>query len=251
MEVIISELRGAAPTYTPNEDVNGVLRDTILLPTASPICVGKSTRIRHIVEAYPDFGRSVGFTTRPRREGEPEDQYDFRPHTAATVTAILEDVQQGRLVQYAVHPNGYIYGSTAKDYASPFTLLDVVYSGMESLDKLPVKGIVKFGLACEPGTWNYRFNNRPTNTEDIGKRLAEGVRCIEWLLDQSDIAWIDTTARLRKPAVQDWHTDEVVAIARGKRDPNPRNRRVGERLLSAIRYAHNSYAHMSRPIYLT
>lgn len=225
---VLEWLRAEAESYKPNVAINERLAETVLIPVIGPMAVGKTTRIQNIVNTNPHFGRSVGFTTRPRRLGEPEDQYRFRSHMESSISDIADDVKNKRLVQYAVHPNGYIYGSEAEDYAHSYTMLDVVYSGVAPLRKLPVQSALEVSLVCNPRVWRERFLSRKPSQNDMRIRLTEGIASLTWSLDKDEAIWVDNTQPLNLSS------DEIVDIALGIREPDSVNRRLGEQLLATI-----------------
>jgi len=207
------------------------LGDVTLAPIIGPVGIGKSACMHLILEQDEEFGRVQSFTTRSKRPEEPEDEYRFMPHDDTSLGQIAAAVRRGELVQYAPHPTtGFVYGSDLSDYRRPYMLLDTLASGVATIRPLPFKEIIEISMVAEPEDWQRRFRARNADPVDARKRILEGRSSIRWSLDQGDaMVWVcNREGRLAETA------DEIRGIVRGTRQPDARNRIIGERLLRAL-----------------
>ena len=91
-------------TYMPNATVAAQLKEKNLVMFVGPASVGKSFLMNRIVERDVDFGRVSVFTTREARPDDEPGMFRNLPHDDANVTMLLDKIQRGEVVQYAVHP---------------------------------------------------------------------------------------------------------------------------------------------------
>lgn len=235
MQSLIESLKQHEAGYMPTDQETLLrLQNVELAVLIGPAAVGKSTLIDAATDLDEDFTRSVGFTTRPMRPGEPADQYDFMDHTQENLEKILEQVQNGKPVQFKIHPEtGFVYGSELHSYASPYVLIDIMSSAVGEVRKLPFRSMNELSVVCEPSSWDARFMSRQSKPKEAKDRLAEGIASLEWSLDQgADMTWIDNSS-------EDVYeiAANVISIVRGEQEPDQGARTVGERLLAFMRTA--------------
>jgi hypothetical protein len=181
MKQIMDQLRELEPGYYPNPEVCDELSNVNLAPMIGPAGTGKTTLLDYVVENYQDFGSSVGFTTRLPRDYESLDAYTFYDHSQETLERILGEVQDHRLVQFAVHPyTDFIYGSEIDSYKSQYNLIDIMASAVEPMRSLPFKSMNEIAVVCGVDDWQARFAPRLSDPDDAAKRIAEGVSSLEW-----------------------------------------------------------------------
>lgn len=183
-----------------------------------------------VISLDNDFGRVQGFTTRPPRMGEKSSEYRFLSHKESTIKSILDMTEAGKLVQYAVHPTtGYIYGSDLSDYGHPYTMLDTLASAVPMLRALPFGSIREITVVTEPQELIERIGRRATTQDEYFKRIDEGRQSLEWSLSQDEMMWICTPH-----GIEHRIGEEIIGLVRGTRDPNPQNRKIGEKLLQEL-----------------
>jgi hypothetical protein len=128
------------------------------------------------------------------------------PHDNANLTVLLDKIQRGEVVQYAVHPtSGRMYGSEITDYPKPFNMLATLSGIVNHLRQLPFQTTHVIGLAVEPDIWLRRFYDRPMGPEEQTKRLQEAAVSLEWLLDPAhipEITWVNNTSEDDSAAIQ-------------------------------------------------
>lgn len=217
-----------AETYFPCNEIASNLRHITLVPIIGPVAIGKSARIDGVVELDDQFGRVQSFTTRLQRPGEDSDHFRFLPRTQSTIDHIYNEVKNGLLVQFAVHPTtGDVYGTEKNDYGRPFMFIDIMASGVESLRSLPFATISEVSLVADTESWLKRLVARKMTSQETKKRLLEGCASLSWSLDQgSEMTWVDNSDGFAYQATQD-----LRSIALGIEVHNPKNRKVGESLL--------------------
>lgn len=193
-------------SYVPNAAITAQLKEKNLIMFVGPAAVGKSYLMNHIVDRDIDFGRVSVFTTRDARPDDEPGMFRTIPHDDQNVTQLLDKIEAGEVVQYAVHPtSGRIYGSEITDYAKPFNMLATLSGIVNSLRQLPFQTTHVIGLAVEPDVWLRRFYDRPMSPDEQSKRLGEAIVSLEWLLDPAhipEITWVNNTSADESIAVQ-------------------------------------------------
>lgn len=202
-------------SYRPNDDIAKQMQEKTLVMLVSPAAMGKSYLIKRATLAAPDLSQVSVFTTRgPRPDDDPG---MFRSLlTDKLVSELLDKIENGNVVQYAIHPTHHtIYGSEISDYRSKYNLLAMLSGAVETMRTLPFGSTVTIGLITNPATWHHRFDAKfPPNHPERAKRLQEAVLSLEWLIDQpnSSLQWLvndddqDTTS-----------TEELVQLSYGQK----------------------------------
>lgn len=148
-----------------------------------PAAIGKTHLMERIEELDPRFGRVPVFSTRDARPDDDPAMFRLFPHDDKNVTAILDNIDKGAYVQYAVHPTQHrIYGTEPDDYLSEYNMLAALASGVDQFLELPFENKHIIGLSAEPAIWARWFNRRYPAGEDRQKRLAEAIISLDWLL---------------------------------------------------------------------
>jgi guanylate kinase len=177
--------------YQPNDIVIDEISHKSLVMLVGPVATGKSFVANRIAQLDPDFMRSPVFTTREARPDDEPGMFRVQPHNDASVTMILDQIEKGQLVQYAVHPTtDRIYGTIPADYPASFNMLPVLSNVVDSMRKLPFKEVHVIGLVAPSGAWMSWLNERyPMANEERTKRLKEAEQSLEWLLQAKNIIW--------------------------------------------------------------
>jgi len=206
---VVARLAQAATTqsaYMPNAEVAAKLQEKNLVMFVGPAAVGKSYLMNRVVERDVDFGRASVFTTREARRDDEPGMFRIIPHDDANLTSLLDKIQKGEVVQYAVHPtSGRVYGTEPGDYPKSFNTLATLSGVVDHLRQLPFQTTHVIGLAVEPAIWLRRFYDRPMSAEERSKRLREASVSLEWLLDPAhipEITWVNNTSEDESTAVQ-------------------------------------------------
>jgi len=180
----------------------------------APAAMGKSFVMNRAVELDTEFQRTPVFTTRAARPDDEPGMFRTVPHDDKHVGQILDDIDAQAVVQYAIHPtNATIYGTVAGDYESKrYNLLATQSNAVASLEQAGFEQTYTVGLIASPGTWQQWFERRYRGGDQAerGKRLAEAVLSLDWLLAQPDIAWLINDEGQGEQAAK-----ELVAISRG------------------------------------
>jgi guanylate kinase len=208
------------------------LSKKILIPLVGPSSVGKTTVMRAVVDLHPDFARSSGFTTRPRREEEEADTYRFLDNSEQQRNDIIKKFQDGELIQFAIHPTtGYLYGTSLKDYSAQFNLLDTLSSEVVNFQALGFAACRTIMIVATPAEWQQRFDSREFGAEEAQKRIIEGIDSLKWGLEQhGGVRWIENPEAGMGSTV-----DHIVAIANNELHENDtKARKIGEELLTHL-----------------
>jgi guanylate kinase len=177
--------------YQPNDIVIDEISHKSLVMFVGPVAVGKSFIMNRVAQLDPDFMRSPIFTTREAREDDEPGMFRVQPHDDISVNAILEQIEKGKVVQYAVHPTtDRLYGTIPADYPATFNMLPVLSNVVDSLRKLPFKQHFVVGLSTPTTAWVSWLNERyPEPSDERTKRLKEAAQSLEWLLSAEDVIW--------------------------------------------------------------
>ncbi|HEY8999232.1 MAG TPA: hypothetical protein VIM53_02845 [Candidatus Saccharimonadales bacterium] len=230
IELLLAELERAQKTYKPNEAVRARLREITFVPVIGPFLTGKSTVMAAAARLDRSFGRVRSFTTRERRAGEPEDLYEFLPHTEATLRKILSEVNAHELVQFTLHPTtGAAYGSRLSAWHRQFMMLDIVPHALEAMRSFEFKTVRPIALAVDAKEWTERLHSREDDAEERIKRLREGISNVEWCLAH-DVAWLNNSSRTPEDAAR-----QLIAIAEGTSRGDASGAAVAEGLLEILK----------------
>lgn len=230
---LVGDMLELSDGYQPSPEIADQLRNITMAPIIGPFAIGKTTVMDAACSEFADVGRIHSFTTRDMREGEDPATYDFIDHSESNLRALRDAAQAGKLVQFTVHPTGRVYGSWQDAYRHPYSLLDTMPQALGPLLALPFRDIVKVSLVAAPRQWTSRVQERlvSSGSNDVRKRLVEGISSLEWSLDQgADLMWLDNS--LRTP---DATASQLIGIIKGERGGDKNARRTGEQLLSYLR----------------
>lgn len=229
----IAAAKTTQQTYQPNDAVAQIMRQKVLVMVVAPAATGKSYIISHAAEQASDFSKVAVFTTRPNR---PDDEPGmFRSHTSdAEITEILGKIEQGDVVQYAIHPtHGTIYGSEPADYPEHYNMLAMLSGTVEHMRALPFERTVTVGLVTDSTTWHEWFDNRfPEGHYNRVNRLQEAVMSLEWLTGQPEnsIIWL-----INQPGQPEETASKLIAQTRGETPSDPNGRQFALDCLALAR----------------
>jgi guanylate kinase len=230
----VNETATLQTTYMPNATVAAQLKEKNLVMFVGPASVGKSFLMNRIVERDVDFGRVSVFTTREARPDDEPGMFRNLPHDDTNVTMLLDKIQRGEVVQYAVHPtSGRFYGSEITDYSKSFNMLATLSGIVNNLRRLPFQTTHVIGLAVDPDVWLQRFYERyPEPSSERTKRLQEAAQSLQWLLDPAhiqEINWVDNTSSNEADAVQ-----AVINAVKFNKRTDPATLRIAHSMLERL-----------------
>lgn len=186
--------------YRPNEEISASLSTKTLVMVVGPTATGKSYLMHQVSGRDVEFSRVKVFTTRPPRNDDQPDAFDYVPHDDHHINEILDRVHRREVVQYMVHPTtGMVYGSLLSGYPGTYNFLETISNVVMVLRLLPFANTSVLGVVVPLEQWQTWFNARyPEPSTDRTKRLQEAVTSLEWLTDtthESIIRWVinDTT----------------------------------------------------------
>lgn len=230
----VTEAARLQTTYMPNATVTAQLKEKNLVMFVGPASVGKSFLMNRIMERDVDFGRVSVFTTREARPDDEPGMFRNLPHDDANVTMLLDKIQRGEVVQYAIHPtSGRFYGSEITDYGRAFNMLATLSGIVNTLRQLPFQTTHVIGLAVDPDVWLQRFYQRyPEPSDERTKRLQEAAQSLQWLLDPAhiqEINWVDNTSSNEADAVQ-----AVINAVKFNKRTDPATLRIAHSMLERL-----------------
>lgn len=148
-----------------------------------PAAIGKTNIIQATAGLDRSFSPVSVFTTRDKRPDDDPDLFSYYKHTDEGVGTLLDRIERGEAVNYAIHPTtGKIYGTVPEDYHSDYNMLATLANGVEQFLQLPFQSKHVISVSAEPAVWSRWFNYRYPKGEDRRKRLAEAVISLDWLL---------------------------------------------------------------------
>ncbi len=216
-------------TYRPNHAIRNQLRDKTLVMIVGPAAIGKSFIMNRITDHGSDLCRAPVFTTRDARPDDDPGMFRTMPHNDATISAILDLIDTGHVVEYIVHPTSErIYGTTLSDFPCTFNLLPTLSNTVDHLRQLPFKQTYVIGLSTDPEAWKtWLIARYPRPSKERTRRLDEAISSLTWLLapeHQSYIYWVentpnqpDITARAITAIIHEGHPGNIGAINHARR----------------------------------
>ena len=130
--------------------------------------VGKGTVVRHLVASDPNLWLSRSWTTRPRREGEPDDAYVFVDRETFE-RAIAAD----QFLEYAGRTLGHLYGTPRPDPPPGKDLvLEIDVQGAEEVLARHPDAAVVLVVPPSRAEQERRLRLRGDDEESIKRRLA-------------------------------------------------------------------------------
>jgi guanylate kinase len=190
-------------TYQPSQSVKDALQNKSLVMIVGPVAVGKTFIMDTIASMSPAFRRVSTFTTREQRSDDGPNMFRYISGDQQ-YAELLEKLQSGGLVQYAIHPASHqLYGSELQDYPGEYNLLATLSNVVEYLSRLPFKHTYVVGLVCRADTWEAWLTRRyPTPSEEKQQRLQEAISCLEWFI-KNDVILIENTFDQPQKSAQD------------------------------------------------
>lgn len=181
--------------YRPNAEVAAQLRSKTLVMVVAPTTCGKSYLMRQVAERDPECARVKDFTTRPPRDDDQPDAFEYFPHDDEHVSKLLDRIHRQEVVQYIVHPTtGMLYGTDLSGYPGTYNFLETISSVVTVLRLLPFAHTIVIGIVADLEQWKQWFLKRyPEPSADRTKRLQEAVTSLEWLTDTTHadlIHWV-------------------------------------------------------------
>jgi hypothetical protein len=231
-EKIIENIKAAEKNYRPSQEVADSLSQKTLVMLVGPVAVGKSFVSNLVAESDPEFNEVSVFTTREARASDGSGLFRIKPHTDESLSAILDEIKAGTLVQYMVHTTtGRIYGSTVEDYSGTYNLLPTISSVVDQLTQLPFKAATAIYVTTRPEVWIMWLNTRYPDKEDTerAKRIEEAIVSLEWALAderQSTVSWIENDIQTPEKTVED-----VINIVKYNQQYNPVAREYAKQML--------------------
>jgi len=185
-----------------------------LITVSAPSGMGKNSVMKET-----GLHTVFGFTTRPQRNEEMFGPgYNFLPNEEETYQRITDDVINGRLMQFGVGMENYLYGSYPDEYFpsddSGMTILDNSSTGAIRMRPLPFRSITNTYLTAPFKQWIERFDrSRIQRMKDDGRtrsRIAEAYKSLGVALEDSSFYFIENLTGEITAAAQ-----KILAVASG------------------------------------
>ncbi len=179
----LQTLRDKQPFYEGNDEVKKTLSTKVLSLLIAPTAVGKSTIVKEVLGQQTTWSEVGSFTTRPRRPNDPD---NYRTGSEGITTAsMIEQINNGELVNYSIHPAGYIYGTPPESFPSGYNLLPVLPDSVPVLQRAGFKRVETSYIVTEVEAWKIRLGDRISDPS-ISARMEEAVVSLRYGLDNAD-----------------------------------------------------------------
>ncbi len=186
------ELRKLVEGYLPNAQTLKGIRNIKLLATVGPSATGKTTIAKVLVDASADFHFVLGETSRAIRYGEqPGVDYLFRSRDE-----IINDMQQGLLVDIVLGAHGDLYSTRLNSYAkNGINIMALMPPALTKYRQLPLKSFqAAFIVPKTYEAWQKwlaaRAREARWNLEQRRERLAEAKASHEFALHDKQIRFV-------------------------------------------------------------
>lgn len=191
-----------------------------------PTAIGKSFIMNRAVELEDDFQRVSVFTTRESRPDDEPGMFQPLMHDDENVWSLLDQMERGELVNFAIHPNtGRIYGTTPEDYSGKYNLLATLSGAVGQLSALPFASTHVIGLASHD--WMKWFLGRyPEDSSERQKRLREATSSLKWLLGAPNVIWLENPQGQASETAR-----QLINIVKYKEPGDPSARDIAEEML--------------------
>lgn len=175
MDSLPSSIRHRLEHLAKNHDSYSYAGDTsvadkTLIAVIAPTAVGKSTLIRHILDASKAQGIDAGevdtWTTRPGRANDPSNYHTNIPHQS-----LCDMIDRRELINWSLFPTGHIYASVPGSYPAAFNFLPLMPSSLATLESAGFKAVRAVYLTTDVAAWQEQLSLR--GSADIGQRLIE------------------------------------------------------------------------------
>lgn len=178
MSLTLEQARDRQNSYYPNVMVISQNRRIILVPVVGATAVGKN----YIMSAS---GYHVVGTTVTR---EPRADDNASKYTYVTNEALLTQIDNGAVVQYAVSPTApTIYCSLPTDYAyNQPNIMDCFYDAVEGLKRKGFQTVRTISIIASGEQWERQMRARYKNNEPsyVLARLKEAEQSLAWSWQQ-------------------------------------------------------------------
>jgi guanylate kinase len=196
-----------------------------------PVAVGKSFIIEHVTAQDKEFNSVPTFTTRDARSDDTPGLFLIRPHTVHGLAQILDEIQQGRLVQYMVHPTTHsVYGTKPEYYSARYNLLPTISTVVDTIHRPFGSGVAVF-IVAKPETWRKWLDIRyPIKSKERTKRLQEAVASLRWALaneKKSNIMWVENSIATPEKTI-----DDIINIVKYSQKSDEAARIYAEQMLA-------------------
>ena len=209
----LDDLHEVQNDYTPGAQTIAEMAAKDLWAFVGPTCVGKNATMEALVSLDPALGICRTRTSRPPRTTDRAGLYTYYEHTDQGITQVLSDIEDSRVLQYAVNPHShFVYCSYPDDYPAAHNLGDFFANAVDGLDQLGFNQTAVFDIITEPDILIPRFHKRfPAGDPQRQARRSEAIDSLEWSLAQTrpNHYWIANVGPVETAA------QEVLAVADG------------------------------------
>lgn len=186
------QLKTLIESYQPSSQTKTAASHIKMLATVGPSASGKTTIMRALAAADPDFSLAVGESSRPPRpnEGELGDMV----HRAEN--EIIKDLKAGNLLQVVIGPNGYLYCTRPQDFSpQKINLYPLIPQGVRQFRALELESFAAaFIVPASFEQWQDWLNNQASisgwTAEQKAGRLAEAKISYDFALNDKDMHFV-------------------------------------------------------------
>ncbi|MFZ1483448.1 MAG: hypothetical protein WAS36_00325 [Candidatus Saccharimonadales bacterium] len=185
---ILRELRRLENNQKPSKATQLDLQNITLVGIVAPSTSGKNMLIDAALHANKSWHYVPSVTTRPKQDRDTPGSYrEYIPHDHNGLSKFYKDVQAGKLLQYAIHPEtNHIMATYLSDYSGKANLKDMYATSVARFRELGFGNLLVVSLVTPYEQWKPRFDARfPAGDANRAKRLREAVSSSAWSQQQA------------------------------------------------------------------
>lgn len=193
------ELRQLVENYQPSDETAKAMEEVSLIGLVGPSATGKTTIMEYLARSNPAFHYVVGETSRQPRDNEQNGvDYFFRYKDE-----IVQELQQGKLIQAIIGPNGDLYCTRAENFSqSAMNLFPLVPLGVKQFRALALRAfetafVVPAGFDLWQSWLAKQAKAGDWTAEKLKGRLTEAKESFEFALNDKAMKFVlnDTTEK--------------------------------------------------------
>jgi guanylate kinase len=145
----------------------------MILIVSGPGGVGKGTVVARLLQLRPDLWLSRSWTTRPRRDGEPEEAYTFVDREAFEAR-----IAAGGFIEWTEFPGtGHLYGTPTFDVPDGRTaVLEIELDGAQQVKRRHPDAVLVLIVAPSRRDQKQRLHGRGDDEDSVARRLEVGAK---------------------------------------------------------------------------
>ncbi len=183
----LDRLHETQTAFQPLPEIRQELAGKVAVLVVGASCEGKNTLIDAVVQQDERFCTIGTVTSRPPRSSDAGLPYTYYEHSDEGLQPILDDIDAGGVVQYAINPYSHmLYASKIADYPGTYNIGDYFSSAVAPFRTLGFRNAPAVSIITPAHIWLGRFSARfPVGHPDRPARRDEAIESFSWSLAQT------------------------------------------------------------------